>query len=67
MGPDGLPLEQVSVTGTVLYYYQDQLGSTRALLNGTPQTVAAYAYHAFGTVAYKTGSASTPCPSRLSA
>ncbi len=44
----------------MLYYYQDQLGSMRALLNGTLQTVAAYADNAFGGVAYKTGSTSSP-------
>lgn len=33
-GPDGLPLEQIDGQGTVLFYYQDQLGSTRALLMG---------------------------------
>ena len=32
-GPKGRPLEQVSSSGGVLWFHQDQLGSTRALTN----------------------------------
>lgn len=39
-GPGGLPLEQVASGGTVLYYYQDQLGSTRGLLESSGNTAA---------------------------
>jgi RHS repeat-associated protein len=46
-GPGGLPLEQVSSSGT-LFYYQDQLGSTRALASVTGTVVAAYTYDAYG-------------------
>jgi RHS repeat-associated protein len=59
-GPGGLPLEQVSSTGTVLYYYQDQLGSTRALLDGSGNTEATYTYDAYGNVKSSTGSVSNP-------
>jgi RHS repeat-associated protein len=60
MGPGGVPLESVSVTGSVTYYYQDQLGSTRALLNGAGQAVGSYTYSPYGTVYLHTGSATTP-------
>ena len=58
-GPGGLPLEQVSGT-SVLYYHQDQLGSTRALTNSTGTVVATYAYDAYGNITGTTGSATNP-------
>jgi RHS repeat-associated protein len=58
-GPGGLPLEQVSGS-TVLYYHQDQLGSTRALTNSTGTVVATYGYDAYGNVTGKTGSVTNP-------
>jgi len=59
-GPDGLPIEQIGPDGTVLYYYQDRLGSTRALLDGTGQAVATYTYSPYGSLTSRTGMASTP-------
>ncbi len=59
-GPDGLPLEQVNPDGSVQYYLHDQLGSTRALLDGAGHTVATYSYDAYGNPTVRTGSATTP-------
>jgi RHS repeat-associated protein len=59
-GPGGLPLEQVSSGGTVLYYYQDQLGSTRGLLDASGTIVATYTYDAYGNLKRSTGSVSNP-------
>jgi RHS repeat-associated protein len=59
-GPAGMLLEQVSSNGTVLYYHQDQLGSTRVLTNATGTTVATYSYDAYGNVTAQTGSVTNP-------
>ncbi|MDQ2829081.1 MAG: type IV secretion protein Rhs, partial [Chloroflexota bacterium] len=59
-GPDGLPVEQIAADGAVLYYYQDQLGSTRGLLNGSGQIVAAYAYGPYGARIVLSGRVVTP-------
>ncbi len=59
-GPDGLPIEQIDGNGSVQYYLRDQLGSTRALLDGAGHTVATYSYDAYGNPTTQTGSASTP-------
>ena len=59
-GPGGLPLEQVSSSGTVLYYYQDHLGSTRGLADVSGTTVATYTYDAYGNLKSSTGSVSNP-------
>lgn len=32
-GPDGLPIEQISGTGTASYFFHDGNGNTRALLD----------------------------------
>jgi RHS repeat-associated protein len=58
-GPGGAPLEQVVGT-TVYYYHQDQLGSTRALTDGTGATAATYTYDAYGNLVSQTGSAANP-------
>ena len=58
-GPNGLPLEQISSNGAVLYYHQDQLGSTRAITNASGAVVATYTYDAFGN-ATTTGNISNP-------
>ncbi len=47
-GPDGTPLEQVGPDGKALYYLHDQLGSTRALLDGSGNTQATYTYDPYG-------------------
>ncbi|HZU13864.1 MAG TPA: RHS repeat-associated core domain-containing protein [Chloroflexota bacterium] len=59
-GPGGLPVERITSNGEVLYVYQDQLGSTRALLNQSGQTVATFAYFAYGTLKSSTGTTTTP-------
>lgn len=59
-GPDGLPIEQIDGNGNIQYYLHDQLGSTRALLDGAGHTVATYSYDAYGTPTGTTGSATTP-------
>lgn len=56
-GPGGLPIEQVDGSGTVLYYLQDQLGSTRGLLDASGNTIGTYSYSAYGSVLSHTGSA----------
>jgi RHS repeat-associated protein len=58
-GPDGLPIEQITATGT-LYYHEDQLGSTRALTNSTGSVVATYSYDPYGNPTGSTGTASNP-------
>ena len=58
-GPGGVPLEQVSSSGT-LYYHQDQLGSTRALTNSSGSMVASYTYDAYGHLMASTGTVSNP-------
>ncbi len=59
-GIGGLPLEQVSSSGTVLYYYQDQLGSTRGVVNSSGNTVATYTHDAYGNLKSSTWSISNP-------
>ena len=59
-GPSGEPVEQVSTSGTPLYFVSDHLGSTRSLTNSSGTVVAQYAYGPLGNIATKTGSASTP-------
>lgn len=58
-GPGGLPLERVSGS-TVYYYYQDQLGSTRAILDSKAKTQATYTYGPFGELKSSTGSLANP-------
>jgi RHS repeat-associated protein len=52
-GLGGLPLEQLSSAGA-LYYYQDQLGSTRALATPTGVVTATYTYDALGNLTGQT-------------
>lgn len=58
-GLGGLPLEQISGDGSVLYYHQDQLGSTRLLTDPSGAVQGQYAHDPFGTVLSHTG-VSTP-------
>ena len=48
MGPGGLPLEQVSADGTIRYYHQDALGSTRALTDAAGHLDSVYLYDPYG-------------------
>jgi RHS repeat-associated protein len=59
-GPGGLPLEQVSSDGSVLYYHADQLGSTRLLTDASGNTAATFTFDPYGTLATHTGSVATP-------
>jgi RHS repeat-associated protein len=47
-GPKGQPLEQIAANGAVLWFHQDQLGSTRALTNQQGKLVTTYNYNAYG-------------------
>ena len=57
---NGLPIEQIDSSGTVLYYHHDQLGSTRLLTDGTGAVAATYTYDPYGNLTSHTGSADTP-------
>lgn len=60
-GPDGLPLEQISANGTVRYYHQDALGSTRALTNSQGKVDSLYLYDPYGnTIAFSGSTAANP-------
>lgn len=59
-GPGGLPIEQVAGDGTVLYYLQDQLGSTRGLADSTGTLVGTFSYDAYGNLGSSTGTAIMP-------
>ncbi len=57
-GPLG-PIEQIDASDVPTYYYQDQLGSTRGLVNASGTTVGRYNYDAYGQVTSHTGTATT--------
>jgi len=59
-GPDGQPIEQIDGSGNALYYYQDQLGSTRELADGSGRIAATSRYDAYGNPLTHTGTATTP-------
>jgi RHS repeat-associated protein len=59
IGPGGLPLEQINGS-TVLYYHQDQLGSTRALSDSSGSAVATSTYDTYGNLSASTGTATNP-------
>jgi RHS repeat-associated protein len=58
-GPGGLLLEQIDSGGTPYYYHADQLGSIRALTNGSGAVANHYTYDAYGQRT-TTGSAYNP-------
>lgn len=58
-GVGNAPLAQVTSSGT-LYFHQDQLGSTRALTNGSGAVVGTFTYDAHGNRTASTGTASSP-------
>jgi RHS repeat-associated protein len=58
-GAGGLPLAQVSPSGTVQYFHADQLGSTRALTDASGAVVATFAYDPYGNRTTTTGPATT--------
>jgi RHS repeat-associated protein len=53
-------VEQIDASGKVVYYHQDQLGSTRALTDQAGTTVATSTYDAYGKTTASTGSVTTP-------
>lgn len=59
-GPAGLPVEQISSTGTVTYLHHDQLGSTRLITSSSGAKVGSYNFDAYGKQAAKTGTVTTP-------
>jgi RHS repeat-associated protein len=54
-GPDGLPIEQVDGSGNVSYYLQDQLGSTRGLIDSSGTITARCTFGPYGDVKGQTG------------
>ncbi|HKF83165.1 MAG TPA: DUF6531 domain-containing protein [Solirubrobacterales bacterium] len=58
-GPGGLPIEQISSTGTATYLHHDQLGSTRILTNTSGSVVGTYRYGPNGAVWKVTGTQGT--------
>jgi RHS repeat-associated protein len=59
-GVGGTPLEQVDGSNAVLYYHQDQIGSTRALSDSSGSLQATFTFDAYGSQTGSTGSVSTP-------
>ncbi|HUR23469.1 MAG TPA: RHS repeat-associated core domain-containing protein, partial [Acidimicrobiales bacterium] len=55
-GPDGLPLERIDSYGVIMWYHQDQLGSTRLLTDSAGAVAATATYDPYGAVAATTGS-----------
>ena len=49
-GPQGTPIYQVTATGDVMYFHQDQLGSTRLVTNANGTTKGTLTYSAYGKV-----------------
>jgi len=58
-GPGGLPIEQISSGGTVLYLHHDQQGSTRLITGSSGTVEGKCTYTAYGTPTCE-GSAKTP-------
>jgi len=59
-GPNNQPIEQISTTGTGAYYFQDNLGSTRALLASNGSVAATFDYGAYGQLTHVAGGLDTP-------
>jgi len=59
-GPGGLPLEQITSSGDVHYYHQDQLGSTRAITDQTGNVAATSTYDPYGNPVSQTGTLTNP-------
>jgi RHS repeat-associated protein len=55
-----MPLKRIDAAGGVLYYHQDQLGSTRLLTDGAGNVAGTYSYDAYGKPSSSTGSVSQP-------
>jgi RHS repeat-associated protein len=59
-GPGGLPIEQISSEGRVLYLHHDQRGSTRLLTGSTGAVEGTFTYGGYGEQTGSTGTATTP-------
>jgi RHS repeat-associated protein len=59
-GPDGLPVEQISASGTVSWYHHDQLGTTRLLTSTTGAKVGTFTYDPYGNQTGITGTVTSP-------
>ncbi|MFI7501793.1 RHS repeat-associated core domain-containing protein [Streptomyces sp. NPDC049687] len=58
-GPGGLPLEQINGT-TAVYYFHDQIGSTRVLTNQDGTVNSTYEFTADGVTKSRTGTSDNP-------
>jgi RHS repeat-associated protein len=58
-GPGGMPIEQISSGGTVIYLHHDQAGSTRLITGSSGTVEGKCTYSAYGTPTCE-GSATTP-------
>ncbi len=58
-GPSGLPLEQISKSGTITYLFHDQIGNTRLLVSTTGANVGSYNYDPYGAPTHS-GTTTTP-------
>lgn len=57
-GPNG-PIADITIGGTVRWYHQDALGSTRVLSDDSGVTVGAFSYTPYGALAASSGSETT--------
>jgi RHS repeat-associated protein len=56
----GLPVEQITSSGALYYFQQDQLGSTRLVTDSSGAIADSYTYDAYGNVTNSTGSVANP-------
>lgn len=59
-GPTGKPIERIDEAANILYYHQDQLGSTRLLSTSGGTVAGTYTYDAYGKPTASTGTVSQP-------
>jgi RHS repeat-associated protein len=59
-GPYGLPIIQIDAEEEPTYLHHDQLGSTRLLTDAGGKAAGSFTYTAYGQLAAKTGTATTP-------
>lgn len=59
-GPNDIPIEQISTSGTVSYLHHDQLGSIRVVTNSNGAIVGTASYNPYGTPSGTTGQSTSP-------
>jgi RHS repeat-associated protein len=59
-GPDDLPIEQISSSGTPSYLHHDQVASTRLITSQNGNTTATFTYNPYGSLNTGTGTTTTP-------